>query len=145
MKNQPRLLVKTRSSPATRLKILNFAAIGVANTVVDFAIFTIAYKSMSLPLVASNVIAWLIAVSGSYVLNTTITFKSETGKVLRLKDYIAFVASGVLGMVATTTVLMLLSLFIYVMIAKAISILVSFAVNFTMSNLVVFRPRTSHD
>jgi putative flippase GtrA len=60
---------------------------------------------------------------------------------LRYRDYLAFAASGVLGMVMTTTVLVLLSLYVHVLLAKAMSILVGFAVNFTMSNLVVFRAR----
>jgi putative flippase GtrA len=124
-----------------RQKILRFALIGVGNTLVDFSVFTIAYKVVGLPIVASNVVAWLVAVTGSYVLNTYITFHVESGRLLRYRDYLTFAASGVLGMVMTTAVLLLLSLYVHVMVAKAISILVGFAVNFTMSNLVVFRVR----
>jgi GtrA-like protein len=58
-------------------------------------------------LVASNVLAWLVAVSGSYVMNTTITFRAESGRVLRGTDYLRFVVSGVLGAVATTTLMVL--------------------------------------
>ena len=128
-------------SPSMRQKILRFALIGVGNTLVDFSVFTIAYKVVGLPIVASNVVAWLVAVTGSYVLNTYITFHVESGRLLRYRDYLTFAASGVLGMVMTTAVLLLLSLYVHVMVAKAISILVGFAVNFTMSNLVVFRAR----
>jgi len=124
-----------------RQKILRFALIGVGNTLVDFSVFTIAYKIVGLPIVGSNVVAWLVAVTGSYVLNTYITFHVESGRLLRYRDYLTFAASGVLGMVMTTAVLLLLSLYVHVMVAKAISILVGFAVNFTMSNLVVFRAR----
>lgn len=124
-----------------RQKILRFALIGVGNTLVDFSVFTIAYKVVGLPIVASNVVAWLVAVTGSYILNTYITFHVESGRLLRYRDYLTFAASGVLGMVMTTAVLLLLSLYVHVMVAKAISILVGFAVNFTMSNLVVFRAR----
>jgi len=126
-------------SPATRLKIASFAAIGVGNTLVDLGVFTLAYKVFELPIVAANVIAWLVAVSGSYIMNTFITFHAETGRVLRFKHYASFIASGALGMIATTTALVVLSLYVHVMAAKLASILVGFAVNFTMSNLVVFR------
>jgi putative flippase GtrA len=142
MKRLLRPFVRVWRSPATRLKIVSFALIGVGNTAVDFGVFTLAYQLFELPIIASNVIAWLVAVSGSYILNTFITFHAETGRVLRRKDYIKFIASGVLGMIATTTALVLLSLYIHVMMAKLISILVGFGVNFTMSHLVVFRPRT---
>jgi putative flippase GtrA len=136
------LAAKWRAS-ATGLKILSFGLIGIGNTAIDFGVFVLAYKVLGFPIIISNVIAWLVAVSGSYILNTLITFRIETGKVLRLKDYINFVLSGTLGMVATTTTLAVLSLYVPVITAKLISILVGFAVNFTMSNFFVFRPRHS--
>ena len=47
------------------LKMLSFGVIGFGNTVIDFGVFTFAYKVLELPLVASSVLAWLVAVSGS--------------------------------------------------------------------------------
>ena len=123
------------------LKMLSFGVIGLGNTVIDFGVFTLAYKVLELPLVASNVIAWLVAVSGSYLMNTTFTFRAESGRVLSSNDYLRFVVSGVLGVVATTTTLVVLSHYLPVITAKLISILVGFAVNFAMSHFVVFRPR----
>ena len=66
----------------TILKMVSFAMIGVANVLVDFAVFAFAYKLLELPLVSSNVLAWLVAVSGSYVMNTLITFRHESGRIL---------------------------------------------------------------
>ena len=54
----------------TILKMVSFATIGVANALVDFGVFAFAYKLLGMPLVPSNVVAWLVAVSGSYVMNT---------------------------------------------------------------------------
>lgn len=122
-------------------KIVSFGVIGVGNTLVDLAIFTVAYSVLALPLVLSNVLSWLGAVSCSYVMNTMITFRAESGRVLRRKDYFSFVASGILGMVATTITLVVLSNFMPVLYAKLLSILVSFVVNFTMSHFVVFRQK----
>ena len=122
-------------------KIISFGVIGLFNTVVDLAIFTFAYTVLMLPLVPSNVMAWLVAVSGSYVMNSMITFRAESGRVLRRKDYFSFVASGILGVVCTTTTLVVLSNFMPVLYAKLIAILVSFVVNFTMSHFVVFRQK----
>ena len=67
-------------------KIISFGVIGLGNTVVDLAIFSLAYSVFNLPLVPSNVLAWLVAVSCSYVMNTMITFRAESGRVLRRKD-----------------------------------------------------------
>jgi putative flippase GtrA len=47
------------------LKMLSFGLIGLVNTVIDFGVFTFVYKVLELPLVASNVLAWLVAVSDS--------------------------------------------------------------------------------
>lgn len=124
-------------------KIISFAVIGLVNTVVDLGVFTLAFKVFELPLVPSNVISWFVAVSGSYVMNTMTTFRAESGRVLRRKDYFSFVASGVVGVVATTTTLLVLSHFIPVFAAKLASMGVAFIVNFTMSHFVVFR--ASHE
>ena len=91
-----RIRVAWHSRPIV-LKMLSFGVIGLGNTVIDFGVFTFAYKVLELPLVASNVLAWLVAVSGSYVMNTTVTFRVESGRVLRGKDYLRFVVSGVLA------------------------------------------------
>ena len=53
--------------------------------------------SSRLPLIPANVLAWLVAVSGSYVMNSFITFAAESGRQLRWRDYGAFVASGIAG------------------------------------------------
>jgi putative flippase GtrA len=122
-------------------KIASFATIGLGNTLIDFAIFTFAYKILVLPLVPSNVLSWLIAVSGSYVMNSLITFHAESGRALSRKDYLTFVASGVLGVIVATTVLVALSYFMPVLVAKLASILAGFVVNFTMAHFVVFRAK----
>ena len=64
----------------TIVKMGSFAMIGVANALVDFGVFTFAYKLLGMPLVSSNLLAWLVAVSGSYVMNTLITFRHESGE-----------------------------------------------------------------
>jgi putative flippase GtrA len=100
--------------------MLSFGVIGLGNTVIDFDVFTLAYKVLELPLVASNVLAWGVAVSGSYVMNTTFTFRAESGRVFSSNDYLRFVVSGVLGVVATTTTLVVLSHYLPVIAAKLI-------------------------
>jgi putative flippase GtrA len=122
-------------------KMVSFGVIGLGNTVIDLAVFSLAYQVLNLPLVPANVLAWLVAVSCSYVMNTMITFRAESGRVLRRKDYFSFVASGVLGVIATTTTLVVLSNFMPVIGAKLVSIVAGFVVNFTMSHFVVFRPK----
>jgi putative flippase GtrA len=92
-------------------------------------------------LVPANVLAWLVAVSCSYVMNSFITFAAESGRKLTWRSYAAFAASGVAGVIANTTALVIASYFVPVLTAKLIAIAVSFLVNFSLSHFVVFRVR----
>jgi putative flippase GtrA len=125
------------------LKATSFAMVGVVNTVIDLAVFLAAYHWLGLPLIPANVLAWLVAVTFSYVMNSTITFAAESGRKLRWRDYGTFVASGVIGVIANTATLVLASYIVPVLVAKLMAIGVSFLVNFSLSHFVVFRKRTT--
>ena len=126
---------------AIALKAASFASVGVVNTGIDFSVFWTAATYLQWPLVPSNVVAWLVAVSCSYVMNSFITFGPESGRTLRWRDYVAFAASGVAGMIASTATLFALSYVMPVLVAKLLSIIVSFAVNFSLSHFVVFKAK----
>jgi putative flippase GtrA len=126
---------------AILLKAVSFGLIGVINTAIDLGVFLTAYGVFDVPLVPANVLAWFVAVSCSYVMNSFITFARESQRKLRWRDYGAFVASGIAGVVANTTTLVVLSYWLPVLAAKLIAIGVSFLVNFSLSHFVVFRPR----
>src|SRR5665811_1987840 len=126
---------------AVALKALSFAMVGVVNTLIDFSVFWTAAKYLQWPLVPANVLAWVVAVSFSYAMNSFITFGPESGRVLRWRDYATFIASGVAGMVASTATLFALSYVMPVLAAKLISIAISFVVNFSLSHFVVFKAR----
>jgi putative flippase GtrA len=123
------------------MKATSFALVGVVNTGIDLAVFVFAYNFLHLALIPANVLAWFVAVSFSYVLNSTITFAAESGRKLRWRDYGVFAGSGVVGVVANTTTLVLASYVVPVWLAKAMAIGVSFLVNFSMSHFVVFRKK----
>ena len=145
-------------------KAATFALIGLFNTVVDASVFFLAYAYLTSPaplnrffaaaagfcrcgaaedlvLIAANVTAWLVAVTFSYVMNSTITFAAESGRKLKFSAYVAFAASGVLGVIANTATLVFAAQFMPIWAAKGCAILVSFVVNFSMSHFVVFRSK----
>jgi len=138
-------LTKAWHERALVLKAASFAMVGVVNTAVDFSVFWTAARYFGWPLVPSNVLAWLVAVTFSYMMNSFITFGPESGRVLRWRDYLTFAASGVAGMVTSTATLFVLSYAMPLLVAKLLSILVSFAVNFSLSHFVVFRARPRGD
>ena len=128
-----------RDRPVVLVKMLSFASIGVVNLIIDVVIFYILVQFLHLHLIAANVLSWLVAVTGSYMMNSKITFGRETGGLLSVKRYLRFAGSGILGVAISTTVLLALSSYISVPAAKFASIIAGFGVNFCMSHFVVFR------
>ena len=127
---------------AVALKALSFALVGLINTAVDAAIFFLLLGYLTSSLVIANVTAWFVANTGSYVMNSLTTFSAETGGRLRFKDYAGFVGSGLVAVTASTITVVVAAQFMPVWAAKAIAILVSFAVNFSITHFVVFRPKS---
>jgi len=151
---------------ALSLKALSFALVGVVNTAVDYCIFLLVRAALShsavalagfsaladrchcgaattLLLIVSNMISWSVAISGSYVMNSSITFAAESGRKLNWRHYITFIVSGIVGLIANTAALVFVAqvLLLPVWLAKAAAILASFVVNFSMSHFIVFRVR----
>jgi putative flippase GtrA len=123
------------------LKALSFAVVGLVNSAVDFGVFSFAYYYLALPIIAANVAAWFVAVTGSYVMNTLTTFARESGRELTLKAYVGFAVSQLAGLVANTATVLIASYFMPVLVGKLLAIGASFLVNFSLSHFVVFRKR----
>src|SRR5436305_15005449 len=129
---------------AVALKALSFALVGLVNTAVDATIFFLLLAYATSSLVVANVAAWFVANTGSYVMNSFTTFSAETGGRLSLRHYVGFVGSGIVAVPAATIAVVLAARFVGLPIwaAKAIAILVSFAVNFSITHFVVFRTKS---
>jgi putative flippase GtrA len=138
-----RLIAAWRERPVG-IKLLSFAAVGVVNSLVDLGVFSLAYFYFETPLVLSNVLAWICAVTGSYVLNTLTTFARESGRALNFQIYVRFVVSQMAGLAANTATIVAASYFMPVLIGKLLAIGVSFLVNFALSHFVVFSERSVH-
>jgi putative flippase GtrA len=131
---------RLRHDRAFLFKATSFAGVGVVNTLVDFGVFSFAFLVVGLPIVIANICSWAVAVTGSYVMNSLITFRIESQRGLRLKSYIGFVVSQIAGLVANTATVVAAALFMEVLKAKVLAIAVSFVVNFSLSHFFVFRP-----
>ena len=139
-------LLEAWHNRAIALKAVSFAFVGVVNSAVDFAVFSFCYYYWDLPIIAANTAAWVVAVTGSYVMNSTITFARESGRRLHVSGYISFAVSQVMGFLANTaTVWVLVNVFVVPAWAgKIVAIGVSFVVNFSLSHFLVFRARRPH-
>ena len=147
------------------IKAVSYAVIGLINVGVDAVVFFIGYFTLTswpaaqetlggisqacggcvttttATLITANVCSWIVAVSGSYVMNSHITFALETGRQLRWRSYAKFVVTQIVGITVSTTVLVTAAKVMPVWQAKGLAILVSFLVNFTLTNFIVFRTR----
>ena len=126
---------------AVALKAITFALVGVVNSAIDFGFFSAAYYYFGLSIIVSQLIAWTVAVSGSYVMNSKITFAAESGRKLGARTYFGFVLTQVAGFLANTATVLVAALFIPVWVGKLLAIGASFLVNFALSHFVVFRTR----
>jgi putative flippase GtrA len=163
-KNHAARAIAALKKQVVLLKAISFALVGVINVVVNYSIFWLgltaigAVPALSAALahlasacgcvsveragvIAANIVAWVVAVSGSYVMNSLITFAAESGRKLRWRAYFAFAASGLLGLLTDTTALLIAMSFLPILLAKLVAIGAGFVVNFSMSHFVVFRAK----
>jgi putative flippase GtrA len=125
------------------LQAARFAAVGVVNNLVDFCVFLFAITYLTSSLTAANTTSWLVSVTGSYVMNSFITFAVESGRQLNLGAFMRFVGSAIFGLIANTMALLIAVkvLLVPILVGKVLAIGVSFAVNFSLARFVVFRQR----
>jgi putative flippase GtrA len=147
MRNLAARLTKAWHERAVALKAISFGLVGVVNSTVDFSVFSLCYYFFELPIVAANTLAWIVAVTGSYVMNSVITFAAESGRKLDLRRYIGFVFSQFAGFLANTGTVWSLVTLVHApaWAAKLAAIIASFAVNFSLSHFVVFRASPRDD
>jgi putative flippase GtrA len=135
------------SSPFGRLsfKATSFALIGGLNTILDTTIFFLLLAYVTSSIAAANVGAWLCVIVWSFVMNSLTTFSAETGGKPRLKHFPGFVGSGIMAVTASTIAIVLAAKVMPVWAAKAVAILVSFCVNFSITHFLVFPAKGERD
>jgi putative flippase GtrA len=125
------------------VRALKFGAVGIANTLLDVAIFSILTLLLRTPAVAANIVSYSAGIGLSFALNRTWTF----GDRQRRRTWIQlalFFAGNLLGLALSTTVVAILVKAWGPIFAKAGSLAITFAWNYLFSNLIVFRSGRSH-
>jgi putative flippase GtrA len=122
-------------------QMLRFGLVGFINAGVDAAVFFTALATVTNSLVTANAMAWVVAVSCSYVLNARFTFGSHAEHGWRFADYLTFALTQIGGFLAHTLVLVAAAPHVPLVVAKVFGIGVGFLVNFSLARTIVFRPR----
>ena len=130
-------------------QMFRFGLVGLVNAGVDAAVFftTVAIlnhvASMALHpdwvLILSNTCSFVVAVTGSYVLNTRFTFAHHAGGKMSFRNYLLFAVSQIAGFIAHTAMLVAAAKYFPLPVAKLFGIGVGFVVNFTLARVIVFR------
>lgn len=120
-----------------RLEFLRFGLVGVVNTFVDFVVFVLLYRLTDIDPLLCNGIAFLVAVTNSYLMNHHWTFR-DTGSTLSFKAYIRFVVLNTGGLLIGTLAIVLLGEYMPLELAKLIAAGLTLIWNYTCSKMFVF-------
>ena len=120
-----------------RLEFLRFGLVGVVNTFIDFVVFVLLYRLTGIDPLLCNGIAFLVAVTNSYLMNHHWTFR-DTGSTLSFKAYIRFVVLNTGGLLIGTLAIVLLGEYMPLELAKLIAAGLTLIWNYTCSKMFVF-------
>jgi putative flippase GtrA len=132
------------------MRVVKFGMVGVANTLVDFAVFNLLAVVLGVPVAAANVVSFSAGVANSWFWNSRWTFGDRQPRSERMAGA-TFVAVNVAGLVINTaTVLLLvwageqlgadetLGVGVFLNACKAAAVAVSFAWNYLATRRFVF-------
>jgi len=110
-------------------KAVRFAAVGIANSGIDFAVFTVLVWA-GIPALIANVLAWAVAVTFSYAVNSRWTFEADEA-LGKQKSFIRFALSGAaISLGSSSLALVALTPLVGLLPAKLIGIVVGAVLNF---------------
>jgi putative flippase GtrA len=119
-------------------KAVRFAAVGVLNTGIDFALFTLLVHGAGWAPVHANVVSYGTGILNSFVLNKFWTFRDSTPLARSAVPFARFLVINFSSLALSTAVVALLVAVLPPVGAKAVSIVVVFAWNFTLTRRFVF-------
>lgn len=120
------------------LRMSRFALVGLANTGIDLAVFTLLAGALQWSVLPANVLSYSTGILNSFFLNKYWTFRDRTPLSRSLPSGVRFVLVNLVGLVISTVTVMLLARLFPVLLAKALSVTVVFAWNYVLSRRLVF-------
>ena len=128
---------KALAGPHTR-RATAFVGIGAVNTIIDFSVFALLSQLVGLDLIVSNILAFLIAVANSYLLNALITFADRRSRRGPFRSLTRFFCVAVVALVVSTAIVYVMSMVAHPLIAKLIAVAGSTVVNYVGCYRFVF-------
>ena len=123
-------------------RMAKFALVGVANTAVDFAVFSLLFFWLDWNLILANSLAFCAGVINSFVLNSIWTFRGEQGRRAPLANLNRYFLVSLVGLGISNLVVWLLAAPLTPIGAKLVAVLGSYTWNYAASRRFVFSDRT---
>jgi len=82
----------------SNFRTLRYAIVGVLNTSVDIAVFSLGIYWLDLPLLLANTMAFLVAVTQSFILNRFWTFSDYRKNISVHHQWLHFILLNVVGL-----------------------------------------------
>jgi putative flippase GtrA len=128
-----------RSLSSTLRQMCLFGFVGMTNTMLDIAAFTLLTQYLRIWAVTANVISFSLGAVSSYILNRHITFGMPHIRHGQAAEIARFALATAATLLISTISLALLIPIAGIMIAKFTSVLVSFGFSYTLQRKLVFR------
>lgn len=147
MKELAKGLWTTARSPRTGLQLtivrqfVKFSMVGVLNTLTSFSAYLLMSRGLRLTPLIANAIAFIVAVTVSFIVNKAWTFRDKEKVVVR--QYSTFIMIGGVGLAISESVLFVLHhvLHLYDLVAFLISAVVVVFWNFSANRAWTFSSR----
>ena len=117
---------------------LLFAAVGVANTAVDFGVFLALTRGIGMEPVAASALGFLTGSAHSYVANGLLTFGDRGARLASATRILRFAAVTALCLGVSVAAIAAALPFLPDVVAKAVSILATFAAGYVLNGRFVY-------
>ncbi|PIN90615.1 GtrA family protein [Candidatus Pacearchaeota archaeon CG10_big_fil_rev_8_21_14_0_10_32_14] len=121
-------------------QFIMFCFIGVINTLINLIVLYSATEFLGIYYLISAVIAFLFAVTNSFILNSLFTFKSSLSK-RTSKRYTKFIVVSIIALIINLSLLYFLTEFfrIWYILSQVIAIAISLWINFVGNKYWTYR------
>ena len=112
------------------VRFIKFGMVGVVNTIIDFSIFVFLLRVMEWDPLWSNFVAYVAAVTNSYIMNMLWTFRFTSEKNLNASTFLMFVSINSMGLIIGTSVIFIFQPIMQEETAKLIAVFLTLLWNF---------------
>ena len=127
--------------------ITRFSLVGIANTLIDFLIFTLFHELIGLNFIGSQILGYSFGVANSFVLNKKWTFSTTNSNKKTRQELFQFITVNLISLIITLITMNFLvkSLSFNVYVSKIVVTFVAQITNFLAYKLWVFNKVVGED